>query len=115
MIPNGQKYKNNKKYDDVFDRILTAFDFNDYYHPRDLRQRANVLFGKNNDLTDEDRYVQSQQAATMNILVRDVLFAYVPAQSEGEEDLCGFLRILRRRGHCASVLYRGDAEDKGAP
>src|SRR5699024_2874582 len=34
--------------------------------------------------------IQSQQAATMNILVRDVLFAYVPAQSEGDEDLCGF-------------------------
>ena len=90
LIPNGQKYKDNMKYDDVFDRILTAFDFNDYYHPRDLRQRANVLFGKNNDLTDEDRYVQSQQAATMNILVRDVLFASVPAQNEDEEDLCGF-------------------------
>lgn len=90
LIPNGQKYKDNMKYDDVFDRILTAFDFNDYYHPRDLRERANVLFGKNNDLTDEDRYIQSQQAATMNILVRDVLFAYVPAQSEDEEDLCGF-------------------------
>lgn len=90
LIPNGQKYKDNMKYDDVFDRILTAFDFNDYYHPRDLRQRANVLFGKNNDLTDEDRYIQSQQGATMNILVRDVLFASVPAQSEDEEDLCGF-------------------------
>ncbi len=90
LIPNGQKYKNNMKYDDVFDRILTAFDFNDYYHPRDLRDRANVLFGKNNDLTDEDRYIQSQQAATMNILVRDVLFASIPAQSEDEEDLCGF-------------------------
>ncbi len=90
LIPNGQKYKDNMKYDDIFDRILTAFDFNDYYHPRDLRQRANVLFGKNNDLTDEDRYVQSQQGATMNILVRDVLFAFVPAQSGEEEDLCGF-------------------------
>lgn len=90
LIPNGQKYKDNMKYDDVFDRILTAFDFNDYYHPRDLRERANVLFGKNNDLTNEDRYIQSQQAATMNILVRDVLFAFVPAQNEDEEDLCGF-------------------------
>ncbi len=91
LIPNGQKYRNSGlDYDDPIDRILTAFDFNDYYHPRDLRQRANVLFGWNNDFTDEDRYVQSQQAATMNIMVRDVLFAYIPAQSEGEEDLCGF-------------------------
>ena len=81
----------------ALDRIKNAFSSIDmntssptYLRHNTLRSRADSLFGPNNDLSEDQLYKNQQGAADVQILVQDVLFAFVPAQGPNGQEFCGY-------------------------
>ena len=97
LLPKGYKFKEGE-HGGALDRIKGAFSsYNprkssaEYLSQNSLRDRADSLFGPDNDLTADELATNEKSKPDVQILVQDVLFASVSgSHMKDGKDFCGF-------------------------